>query len=109
MRDDLRDAARRLRERLGWPHRRAPLSVPDDHGRLLAAIPRGDGELRVVWDESRGLPLVTFRVWLRRADGWLPQVRGGFSCRLNELADLAEAVVAALDAAQRWTEEERGR
>jgi hypothetical protein len=101
---DLREQARALRALLA-PRRREPMAAPDDHGLRLGAVERSDGSLRVVWDSSRGKPFVSFRLWRRDAGGgWLPQRSAGFSVRLNELPDLADAVAAALDEAERWME-----
>jgi hypothetical protein len=97
---DLRDRAQSLRGRL--PERRQS-SPPPEHGRRLATIPRpkDDEELRINWCEYEGHPYLSVRFWCRGDDGqFWPDKHRGFSIRVRELADFADAIAEALDEAK---------
>jgi hypothetical protein len=97
---DLRDRARQLRDRL--PDRRQS-KPPPETGRRLATLsrPRDDDEIRITWSEFEGNPYVGVRFWRRGDDGqFWPDKHRGFSIRLHELADVAEAIAAAIDLAE---------
>lgn len=98
---DLRDAARQLRQV-------APSSPgsrgrpPQENGERLATIARGtDEQLRLSWAEYNGANFLNLRVWKRIEDGWWPERGKGLTVRMNELADFAEGVAAAMDAARK--------
>jgi hypothetical protein len=97
---DLRDRARQLRDRL--PERRQA-KPPPETGRRLATLsrPRDDDEIRITRSEFEGNPYVGVRFWRRDDSGqFWPDKHRGFSIRLHELADVAEAIAAAIDLAE---------
>jgi hypothetical protein len=99
MTPDLRHRAQSLRQRL--PERRQA-SPPPEQGRRLATIPRpkDDEELRISWCEYEGHPYLGVRFWRRGDDGqFWPDKARGFSIRLRELPDVAEAIAEALELA----------
>jgi hypothetical protein len=98
----LRDRAQSLRGRL--PERRQS-NPPPEHGRRLATIPRpkDDEELRISWCEYEGHPYLSVRFWCRGDDGqFWPDKHRGFSIRVRELADFADAIAEALGLAEEY-------
>jgi hypothetical protein len=96
----LRDKAQQLRGAL--PPRRQG-QPPPETGRRLATIPRpkDDEEIRINWCEYEGHPYLGVRIWRRGDDGNLwPDKHRGFSIRLHELPDVAEAIAEAIDLAE---------
>lgn len=75
---------------------------PEDRGERLGTFSRGDSEeLRVCWDEFKGHPYLSLRVWTRGTDGqWWPDKRRGCSVRPRELQEFAASVAKALELAQ---------
>jgi hypothetical protein len=73
---------------------------PEERGRRLATIPRGDDvELRVSLDSYRGHPYLSLRLWGQDvlSGEWWPLKGRGLSIRVGEL----EQVVDALESARR--------
>lgn len=96
---NLRDRAQSLRGR--FPDRRQS-SPPPEQGRRLCTLPRPkeDAEIRINWCEYEGHPYLSIRAWVKGDDGqYWPDKHRGLSIRLRELADVAEAIAAALDLA----------
>jgi len=97
---DLRARAQSLRGQL--PERRQS-SPPPEHGKRLGTIlrPKDDEELRISWCEYEGHPYLSVRFWCRGDDGqsW-PDKHRGFSIRVRELADFADAIAEALGLAE---------
>ena len=96
---DLRSRAESFRGRL--PERRHA-SPPPEQGKRLATIPRpkDDEEIRISWCEYEGHPYLGIRFWKRGDDGqFWPDKHRGFSIRLRELPDVAEAIGEALELA----------
>jgi len=84
---------------------------PEDDGRQLAAIPRGDGreELRVTLKAYNGHPYLAVRLWARDDRGWWPQKGKGVSIRMAEIATVMDALQAAIGATgEHQRQEERG-
>jgi len=95
----LRSNAQRLRGAL--PPRRQS-TPPAEQGRRLATLPRprDDAEIRLSWCEYDGHPYLSIRVWVKGDDGqWWPDKHRGFSVRLRELPEVADAIGAALELA----------
>jgi hypothetical protein len=100
----LRSRAQALRQAL--PDRR-PATPPAEQGQRLATIPRpkDDAEIRLSWCEYEGHPYLAIRFWVRGDDGqFWPDKHRGFSVRLRELADVAEAIGTALELANEHLE-----
>lgn len=98
---DLRDRANALRS--SFPQRRQQAQAPEDQGRRLATLarPRDDAEVRVSWAEYNGVPFLSVRQWNKSSDGqYWPDKSKGFSVRLRELPDFADAVAEALSLAE---------
>lgn len=98
---DLRQRAQSFRSRL--PERRTA-TPPPEQGRRLAMIPRpkDDEEIRISWAEYEGHPYLAIRFWRKGDDGqFWPDKHRGFSVRLRELPDVAEAIGEALELADR--------
>jgi len=96
--NDLRGRAAHLRSQLPPPPTGGG-GPPQDLGHRLLTLPRGhDEELRLSLDAYEGRPFLNLRIWTRDADGrgWWPSKRG-VTFKLRELADVAEALAAALD------------
>jgi hypothetical protein len=94
---DLRGRAALMRSQLPPPP--AGGGPPRDLGHRLLTLPRGhDEELRLSLDAYEGHPFLNVRIWTRDTDGrgWWPSKRG-VTFKLRELADVAEALAAALD------------
>lgn len=76
---------------------------PTDRGERLGTFERGDSEeLRVCWDEFKGHPYVSLRVWTKNTRGdWWPDRSRGCSIRIRELEGFATSIqkAMALDAA----------
>lgn len=99
MATDLRSKAQSFRQRL--PDRRGA-QPPPEQGRRLVTLPRpkDDAEIRLNWCEYEGNPYLGIRVWTKGADGqYWPDKHRGFSVRLRELPDVAEAIAEALELA----------
>lgn len=97
---DLRQKAATVREM--FTDRSRP-SAPEDTGRRLATLqrPKDNGELRISWSEYEGKPFVSVRLWTRDPNGhFWPHKEKGFTVRLHELADVADAIAEALDLAE---------
>ena len=93
---DLREGAQGFRARNLEPRRSTP---PEEQGRRLATLkrPKDRAEIRLTWCEYEGHPYLNIRVWAEDHDGQLwPQKERGFSIRLRELPDVAEAIAEAL-------------
>ena len=75
--------------------------APLEQGERLATATRGETEaVRVTWMEYKGRPFLNLRLWSRDASGqWWPTKDKGIAIRRHELADLADAVVTAMDRA----------
>jgi hypothetical protein len=102
--ESLRTKAQRLREAL--PPRRQS-TPPQEQGQRLATIPRprDDAEVRINWCEYDGHPYVAIRFWVKGNDGQMwPDKHRGFSVRLHELPDVADAIGAALELAHQHSE-----
>jgi hypothetical protein len=101
---DLRSRAQSLRGML--PDRRQSKPPPEQE-RRLATIPRpkDDEEIRINWCEYEGHPYLSLRFWKRGDDGqhW-PDPKRGFSIRLRELPDVADAIAEALSLAEQHQE-----
>ena len=98
--EELRNAAQGLREALPA---RTITKPPEEQGRRLATFTRAEGEeeLRVSWAEYKGHPFLSFRIWERDTNGqFWPSKERGFTVRLRELPDLAEAIAAAMEEAR---------
>ena len=76
---------------------------PADEGERLATLARADGsELRVSWARYEGRAFLSLRVWSRGDGGaWWPDPKRGLAIKLRELPDVALALAAALDRAER--------
>jgi hypothetical protein len=82
-----------------------PATPPEDTGRRLASLPRGnDAELRVTLATYEGRPYCALRVWDRGSDGQFWPSKRGCSVRLSEVAD----VIAALRRAEDLAADESG-
>jgi hypothetical protein len=95
--NDLRGRAALMRSQLPPPPTGG--GPPLDLGHRLLTLPRGhDEELRLCLDAYEGRPFLNVRIWTRDTDGrgWWPSKRG-VTFKLRELADVAEALAAALD------------
>jgi hypothetical protein len=94
--NDLRARAEQLRQATPTTPRRPP---PEDHGKRLATLPRGDGEeIRVSWDVWENRPFLSIRLWTRNSSGeWWPSREKGIAIRTKELATFADGVAGALD------------
>jgi hypothetical protein len=93
---DLRAWAQGFRNRNPEPSRATP---PEEQGRRLATLrrPKDKLEIRITWCEYEGNPYLNIRVWAESSDGRLwPQKERGFSIRLRELPDVAEAIAEAM-------------
>jgi hypothetical protein len=100
MTSNLRSRAASLRGRLPQHRQSTP---PAEQGRRLATIarPKDDAEIRLCWCEYEGHPYLSIRVWAKGDDGQMwPDKHRGFSVRLRELPDVAEAIAEALDLAE---------
>ena len=65
----------------------------------LAAIPRGDDRLRVVWDEYNGARFLPIRLFWQNRDGeWRPSKKG-ITVKRHELDEFVEAVNKAREVA----------
>ena len=95
--DKLRSRARALRDT--GPAAEPGRPAPEESGVRVATIARGTHEeLRVNLTEWHGRRLVNLRVWLLNRQGqWLPDKRRGLTIRLDELADFADGIAAAVD------------
>lgn len=76
-------------------------TAPVEQGERLTTASRGDSEeLRMTWTEYKGRPFLSIRLWSRDTSGqWWPTKDKGIAIRRHELANLADAVVAAMDRA----------
>ncbi len=77
---------------------------PQEQGKRLATIPRGEGEeLRVTWGEYQGHYFLSIRLWSkdRSGGGWWPVKGKGISIKPRELAAFAQGVLSALTEAKR--------
>jgi hypothetical protein len=104
----LRSQAQRLRGALP-PRRQA--TPPAEQGRRLATIPRpkDDAEIRLNWCEYDGHPYLSIRVWVKDDAGeWWPDKHRGFSVRLRELPDVADAIAQAAELAADHLEGRQG-
>lgn len=74
---------------------------PIDCGEKLATAKRGLGrELRITWTKLGKTPFLNLRVWGQDDGGsWWPLGRKGLGIRLQELPELHEAVIKALQRA----------
>jgi hypothetical protein len=100
---DLREWAQGFRVRNPEPQRATP---PEEQGRRLATLrrPKDRSEIRITWSEYQGSPFLNIRVWAEGHDGQLwPQKERGFSIRLRELPDVAEAIAEAMALADEHT------
>jgi hypothetical protein len=98
---ELREQARDFRAR-NVRERPAP---PPEVGTRLATLQRlkEREEIHVCWCEYEGNPYLSLRIWGEGSDGqYWPDRHRGFSVRLRELPDLAEAIAAALDLADEY-------
>jgi hypothetical protein len=97
--NDLRTQAALLRGQL--PERQQP-KPPQETGRRIGTVPRSvDEEIRVNWCEYAGRPYLSLRLWTRDQQGqWWPDAKRGMSVRLRELADMADAIAAAMELAE---------
>jgi hypothetical protein len=96
---DLRTRAASLRGQL--PQREGP-KPPQETGRRIGTVIRSaDEELRVNWCEYEGKLYVSLRLWTRDQQGgcW-PDPKKGMTVRLRELADVADAIAAAMELAE---------
>lgn len=94
--ESLRNQAQRLRGAL--PSRRQA-TPPAEQGQRLTTIPRpkDDAEIRLNWCEYDGHPYLSIRVWVKDDDGqFWPDKHRGFSIRLRELSDVADAIAQAM-------------
>jgi hypothetical protein len=92
----LRERANGFRARNPEPGRASP---PEEQGRRLATLrrPKDHAEIRLTWCEYEGHPYLNIRVWAEGHDGqFWPQKERGFSIRLRELPELADAVAEAM-------------
>lgn len=76
-------------------------TAPTDRGERLGTFERGDSEeLRVCWDEFKGHPYLSLRVWTRGTDGqWWPDKGRGCSVRVRELEGSAAVLARAVELA----------
>lgn len=81
----------------------AQRAAPTDRGLRLATIQRGESEeFRICWDEFKGHPYVSLRVWTRSAAWqWWPDKTRGCSIRVRELDEFSQAIERAMDRAAR--------
>jgi hypothetical protein len=94
--NDLRERTRGFRSRNPEPGRATP---PEEQGKRLATLkrPKDRAEIRITWSEYQGRPYLNVRVWAEGHDGQLwPQKERGFSIRLHELLDVADAIAEAM-------------
>jgi hypothetical protein len=93
---ELRRSAQGFRSRHPARDRASP---PEEQGRRLVTLkrPKDRAEIRLTWSEYEGSPYLNIRVWAEGHDGQLwPQKERGFSIRLRELPDVAEAIAEAM-------------
>jgi hypothetical protein len=98
---ELREWAQGVRARNPEPRRATP---PEEQGRRLTTLrrPKDRLEIRITWSEYQGSPYLNIGVWAEGSDGQLwPQKEHGFSIRLRELPDVAEAIAEALTLADK--------
>lgn len=76
-------------------------TAPKESGERNATFERGDSEeLRVCYDEFKGHPYVSLRVWARNPKGdWWPDRARGCSIRIRELEAFADAIGVAIERA----------
>ena len=94
---DLRQRAQAFRDK-----QRPQAQAPVERGRVLASIPRMNGEeLHITWDEYEGYNYLSLRVWRRGQDGqaW-PIKEKGLTIKVRELGDVAIAMAEALELAE---------
>ena len=96
---DLRARASDLRRAFPSPTSRA---APVEQGQRLAAIKRGDDELRLSWVTYEGREFLSLRVWTKGGDGNLYPGKAGVTVRAHELPDVADALAEALDLAAKY-------
>jgi hypothetical protein len=97
---DLHERAQGFRNRHPQPSRATP---PEEQGRRLATLerPKDREEIRINWCEYEGNPYLNIRVWAEGHDGrFWPQRERGFSIRVRELPDVAEAIAEAMTLAE---------
>lgn len=75
--------------------------APQERGERLVTLARSAfEELRVTWDEFKGHPYLSLRVWTRGTDGqWWPDRARGCSIRIRELEAFAAAIDTAIERA----------
>lgn len=76
---------------------------PEEIGTNLVSIVRGDDILRATWTTYEGHPYLSLRIWTPARDGpgyW--PTRRGVSIRRHELADIRDALEAAIQLAERF-------
>ena len=77
--------------------------TPEEIGTNLVSIVRGDDILRATWTTYEGHPYLSLRIWTPARDGpgyW--PTRRGVSIRRHELADIRDALEAAIQLAERF-------
>lgn len=76
---------------------------PQESGKRLARIERGDDALHLTWQEYEGREFLRLQPWKKGGDGNFWPVKGqGFTIRVHELPDFAEGIAAAMDLAQQF-------
>jgi hypothetical protein len=97
---DLKGKSASLREAM--PKEKAR-EAPQEDGKRLGVIRRGDEELRIVWSAYEGRPYLSLRIWTKGSNGvFYPEKARGFTVRLRELPDFAEAIGSAVEEADEY-------
>ena len=111
---DLKGKSALLREVM--PREKAR-EAPKEEGKRLGVLRRDGEELSIVWSEYEGRPYLSLRIWTKGTNGvFYPDKARGFTIRLRELPDFADAIESALEEADAYyaafrkgKEEEGGR
>jgi hypothetical protein len=92
---DLKGKSALLREAM--PREKAR-EAPKEEGKRLGVLRRDGEELRIVWSEYEGRPYLSLRIWTKGTNGaFYPDKARGFTVRLRELPDFADAIQGALE------------
>jgi hypothetical protein len=102
---DLKGKSALLREAM--PREKAR-EAPKEEGKRLGVLRRDGEELRIVWSEYEGRPYLSLRIWTKGTNGaFYPDKARGFTVRLRELPDFADAIQGALEEADDYYAEFR--
>jgi hypothetical protein len=76
-------------------------------GLQLAALQRNGGEIRILWQEYEGEPVLHLRFWALSDAGRRVATRSGVALRISEVPAVAKALVVAAELAADYIREHR--